>query len=229
MNNRRSIAIAGLLVLASLLVPIAVVLSGFPFAHRYFNLSITLLACGLLSIAFCAVDSARLTWRPVGAAAGIFVLACLFEVAPFRPLFAAFRPFWLEYGDADRAELGRLNASWMGWGEEIMTAGKMLEAACLAGHPAFAGTACTDVKMYNMHWGLWLPGPSIIHVEPYETVKGAPPLDRKSFYLVNRLFLIADKFPIPNIAPDFVVSYRSYALAWVYRGDRLRNAGYQFR
>jgi len=75
---------------------------------------------------------------------------------------------------------------------------------------------------------LWLPGPSIIHIARYETVKDAPPLDRKSFYVVNRLFLIADKFPIPKIAPDFVVSYRGYVLAWVYRGDRLREAGYQF-
>ena len=41
-----------------------------------------------------------------------------------------------------------------------------------------------------MNSGLWLPGPSKIHLEFFVNKKDAPPLDDKSFYIVDRLYLI---------------------------------------
>lgn len=228
--DQPNIVIAGLLMTAALPIPIAAALTGMPFAHRYFNLSIAFLACGLVMAAFAPVRPIWLSrrWFSGALAAGVFVVLCCAETAPFRPLFAAFRPFWLNYTDSQRAELGRLNASWMGWGEEIMSAGKKLEAACLAHDAAFAGTPCTDVTLYVMHSGLWLPGPSVIHLARYAEVSTAPPLGKNSFYVVNRLYLITGAYPIPQIEPDFTVSYRGYVLAWVFRGDRLAESGYRF-
>ena len=221
--------IAFFLILGALLQPVAAALAGMPFANRYFNLSLTLLASGLIMIGLPAVAQIQ-RWSPgISAALSLAIIGGLVaETEPFRPLFAAFRPFWLSYRDPERAELGRLNASWMGWGEEIMKGGKMLESACRAGEPVAAGHPCSEITLYAMNSGLWLPGPSKIHLDSFTNVKDAPPLDSKSFYIMDRLYLIQDVFNIPNIDADLAVEYRGYALAWIFRGDRLAASGYNF-
>ena len=89
-----------------------------PFANRYFNLSLALLASGLIMMGLAAVVQARQWFPGMAAVLSLVVIGGLIaETASFRPLFAAFRPFWLSYSDPQRAELGRLNASWMGWGK----------------------------------------------------------------------------------------------------------------
>jgi hypothetical protein len=222
-------AIAVCLILGALLQPVASALAGMPFANRYFNLSLALLASGLIMIGLPALAQIQ-RWSPgIAAALSLSIIGGLVaETAPFRPLFAAFRPFWLSYGDPGRAELGRLNASWMGWGEEIMKGGKMLESACRAGEPVAAGHPCGEITLYAMNSGLWLPGPSKIHLDSFTNVNDAPPLDSKSFYIVDRLYLIQDVFNIPNIDADLAIEYRGYALAWIFRGDRLAASGYTF-
>jgi hypothetical protein len=221
--------IALILILGALLQPLASVAAGLPFANRYFDLSLALLACGLILVGLPTLTAAAsLRARGFAAVAIAFVLGLVVETAPFRPLFAAFRPFWLSYPDAQRAEPGRLNASWMGWGEEIMTGGKMLEEACEQGDVVVAGHSCRDITLYVMNSGLWLPGPSKIHMDMFASKKDAPPLDDKSFYIVDRLYLIQDVYNIPQIAPDLSVAYRGYDLAWIFRGDRLAASGYRF-
>ena len=79
-----------------------------------------------------------------------------------------------------------------------------------------------------MNSGLWLPGPSKIQLDFFVNKKDAPPLDNKSFYIVDRLYLIQDVYNIPQIEPDFTIAYRGYALAWIFRGDRLAASGYTF-
>ncbi|KFC66793.1 hypothetical protein FG93_04273 [Bosea sp. LC85] len=211
--------------LLSLPLPILAALGGVPFAHRYFNLSLGLLACALilLGLALLRPMQRRIYGHLVTA---LFFLALLVEIAPFRPLFAAFRPLWLTYGDARKAEPGRLNPSWMGWGEDIMIAGKMLEAKCRSGAPELEGVACRDLTLHMMSSGLW-PGRHAIKVLPLDSGKV---LDSKAdYYIVNRLYLIQNFFAVPPIEPDYRVSFRGYDLAWIYRGDRLGAAGYSFR
>ncbi len=113
----------------------------------------------------------------------------------------------------------------MGWGEEIMSAGKALEAACLS-DPALVERPCSEVTLYALHPGLWLPGPRAIRIVTFDKVGDDPPFDARSYYIVNRLYLIQKVHPVPHIAADFTVRYRGYALAWVFRGDRLAQAGY---
>ena len=149
------------------------------------------------------------------------------EMWPFRPLFAAYRPFWLEYGDADRTEPGRLNASWMGWGEDFMRAGKNLEAACIGRSPPFADAECKNVTLAVRHQGEWLPGPREITVRPPSEDEQVSN-DKLLFYEFGRLYLIQEIDRIPPIEPDYTASYRGYSLGWVFRADRLAQSGYTF-
>ncbi|HEV2302257.1 MAG TPA: hypothetical protein VGR91_11875 [Stellaceae bacterium] len=225
----RTITIGLLLVAGALVQPTASVLANLPFANRYFDLSLTLLAGGLVLAgltAFDAIPGTAAPWRRTAMPLAL-ALCLIIETAPFRPLFAAFRPFWLSYADADRAEPGRLNASWMGWGEDVMAAGKMLDAACAARDPAFAGHRCANITLYFMDDGWWLPGPRRIRVRYFPRGRETP-LNDRSFYLLSRLYLIQKVYDSPRIAPDFVVSFRGYVLGWVFRGDRLAASGYHF-
>ena len=224
----RSVTIGLAFLLGALVQPVASALAGLPFASRYFDLSLAILVGGLLIACLALLGDLPVAprWRAVGVLA--LVVCLVAEAAPFRPLFAAFRPFWLSYADAKRAEPGRLNASWMGWGEDDMLAGKMLDAACAAGDPVFAGHACADVTLYMMDDGWWLPGPRHIHVR-YFPRGSKTPFDDKSFYLLSRLYLIEKVYKIPRIAPDFALAFRGYVLGWVFRGDRLAASGYRFQ
>lgn len=213
------------LICLSLPLPVLAALGGVPFAHRYFNISIGLLACAmiLLGLALLRPWQRKLSGYLVTA---LLVLALLAEVAPFRPLFAAFRPAWLSYGDARMAEAGRLNPSWMGWGEDIMIAGKMLEAKCGAGAPELDGVTCGDLTLHMMSSGLW-PGRHAIKVLPLDPTRVLD--SKRDYYIVNRLYLIQNFFAVPPIEPDYRISFRGYDMAWIYRGDRLAAAGYSFR
>lgn len=209
----------------SLPLPILASLGGVPFAHRYFNISIGLLACALilLGLALLRPWQRKLSGYLLAA---LLVLALLIEVAPFRPLFAAFRPAWLSYSDARMAEPGRLNPSWMGWGEDIMIGGKLLEAECRSGAPELDGVACGDLTLHMMSSGSW-PGRHAIKVLPLDPSKVLD--SKRDYYIVNRLYLIQNFFAVPPIEPDYRVSFRGYDMAWIYRGDRLAAAGYSFR
>jgi hypothetical protein len=117
----------------------------------------------------------------------------------------------------------------MGWGEDIVRAGKILEDECRNAGGALNGTRCAEVTLYIAHSGLWLPGASTISVDYLSRVIADPPLDKKSYYAVNRLYLIQNYYPVPKIDPDYVVAHRGYVLSWIYRGDRLRESGYRFK
>ncbi len=217
--------IATFLVVISVALPLAIAVVGIPFAHRYFNVWLFLLASAIIILGlrnFSGPESPS----PIklGAACATLVIL-LAGMAPFGPLFAAYRPFWVTYQDAREAESGRLNASWMGWGEEIMRLGKQVERACLAGDARFAGTPCNEVTLHVMISGRWLPGPSTIQFKAF----GEPVLDAKTFVAHNRLMLIQNAYKKPTIEPDFVAAYDGYALGWAYRGDKLAASGYKLK
>lgn len=209
------------LIVISIVLPVAIAIVGIPFAHRYFNVWLLLLASAIIILAFRSISQTE-KLLPV---AGVALVVLMIGMAPFRPLFAAYRPFWVTYADANEAESGRLNASWMGWGEEITRLGKQIERACLAGDARFAGTPCNEVTLHVMISGRWLPGPGTIQLKSFRE----PVLDTKTFIAHNRLMLIQDAFKKPAIEPDFVASYGGYALAWAYRGDKLATSGYKFQ
>ena len=225
-------AVMAICVIGALSLPILSALAGLPFAHRYFNINIFLLCAALLLPAVVAFDLLNRSHRFFGrlllhSAAVALLVFLVIEMWPFRPLFAAYRPFWLEYGDADRTEPGRLNASWMGWGEDFMRAGKNLEAACIGRAPPFADAECKNVTLAVRHQGEWLPGPREITVRPPSEDEQVSN-DKLLFYEFGRLYLIQEIDRIPPIEPDYTASYRGYSLGWVFRADRLAQSGYTF-
>lgn len=207
----------------TLVMILVALLTNVPIAHRYLDIWL----CGLAIVASgrLAIWAEGREWSKY--ALYLLILVAVAELFPFRPFYASFRPFWIHYDDASQAEPGRLNASWMGWGEEVMLAGKEIEAACGARSQKLAGIDCAHIVLrpYGLT-GTWLPGPATIKIEP--TIPGNPgKMTRTDYYLVSRLTLIQRR-SIPEIAADFVVSYRGYVQAWVYRGDRLLASGYRF-
>ncbi|CAN7508474.1 hypothetical protein LJR090_004214 [Bosea sp. LjRoot90] len=214
-----------LLIVISIALPVAIAVVGIPFAHRYFNVWLFLLASAIIILGLRNVSRLENLSPITLGAVSIFLVALVTGLAPFKPLFAAYRPFWVTYQDAREAESGHLNASWMGWGEEILRLGKQIERACLAGDARFAGTPCNEVTLHVMISGRWLPGPSTIQLKAF----GEPVLDAKTFVAHNRLMLIQNTFKKPAIEPDFVAAYDGYALGWAYRGDKLAASGYKLK
>jgi hypothetical protein len=195
-----------------------------PMAHRYLNLTILVLALSIVTD-FVWMLQRRGVGRGTLPLVGGAVLLAALEAMPFAPLYATFRPFWLEYADGAMAQRGRLNPSWMGWGEEVMTAGKILRRECEAGLTA---APCDSLALHPVHYGLWLAIPEPVRIVPWDDIRGREPMGATDYYVVNRSFLIQGVVPVPTIAPDFTVAARGYGMAWIWRGDRLAAAGYTF-
>lgn len=206
--------------------PVAAVVFAIPVAHRYLNLSILLLVLTLLT------DIVRTDIRRFGAAfslplAALASLSVMVESAPFSPLGTAFRPFWLYYGDAVLPEPGRLNPSWVGWGEEIMQGGKLLEAECRAGNTPLR---CEDLHLHAIPGGAWLRSiPAPFSIDSWWTdLRDIEPVTKSDYYLFNRSNLIQEFVALPKIQPDYRIDYRGYGMVWIWRGDRLAASGYKF-
>lgn len=206
--------------------PVAAAIFAIPVAHRYLNFSILLLVLTLLT------DIVRTDFRRVGTTfslplAALASLTVMVEAAPFSPLGAAFRPFWLNYDDAVLPEPGRLNPSWMGWGEEIMQGGKLIESECRAERTSLP---CEDLHLHAIPGGAWLRStPTPFSIDSWWTdLRGNEPVSESDYYLFNRSNLIQGFVAVPNIAPDYRIDYRNYGMVWIWRGDRLAASGYKF-
>ncbi|MCB8819912.1 hypothetical protein [Microvirga rosea] len=207
-----------------LLMIVAAAVFNVPVAHRYFN--VALLGFALLLLAVHHAWTARLSAALAFAASAVVLAGAALEATPFRPTFASFRPIWLNYTDAASAQSGGLNPSWMGWGEEVMLIGKQLEDACSRNEANAFGEGCSKVVLrpFSYH-GRWLPGSKDIKIEATFQVGQDGKMTANDYYVASRLGLL-QLSNIPQIPPDFVVSYRGFVQAWAWRGDRLKAAGY---
>jgi hypothetical protein len=212
-----------------LLMILAALATNIPIAHRYLNIWIYAAALVLVGRLVLMLVSSHSGQRIAPALLPTIVFAVLAETADFKPLFAAYRPFWAHYGDAERAEPGRLNPSWMGWGEDLMLAGKAMEKACHSNNGMLNGEPCTGITLRPFGYqGTWLPGPVTVRLAETSHFVGDPSkMTARDYYLANRLSLIQSR-DIPNVPAEFVVAFEGYVLGWVYRGDALSRAGYQF-
>lgn len=195
-----------------------------PIANRYLNIGIA--GLGLTAAMLCIAISTR--YRQVPATVGLMavVVALLVELAPFRPTHAAFRPFWLDYPSPSRAEPGGLNPSWVSWGEELMLAGKQIENDCLQNNYRLQGVPCGEITLRTvLYSGRWLPGPKVIRTEITYPIGNPQFMTERDYYVLNRLTLMQG-LNIPQIAPDYTVDVRGFTIGWVWRGDRLKAAGY---
>lgn len=198
-----------------------------PLANRYLNIPLLLLMLAALLVIFSRLNgiaSAARASSPLSVVvACICALVLVWEVLPFRPLFAAFRPFWLNYDDGHFAEPGRLNPSWMGWGEERALLGREFEKWC-----ATSIGGCADVRVFHLYYGRWLPErdrPFAIH--DWADVAGKEPLGDKDFYMFSRTRIVQGT-PQPKAKPIVVLAFRGYEMAWIYRGSDLAREDYRF-
>ncbi|CAO3440077.1 hypothetical protein [Azospirillum argentinense] len=230
---RRPAAIHALFGLA-LVAPLLLALLGTPTFQRYMNIPILLF---ILTAAVLAFDVWALLLRGTGrpiriAAVGVLALLVVMEIAPFRPLYAAFRPLALSYPDPDRPRPGHPNFSWTGWGEETMLAGKELARRCAAAPDGrLDGVPCDGLTLrpvYISHWPS--SGESGVRTVPSGIADpDSWPDGPSDHYVINRQSVVGGILrAFPPVAPEFEVRYRGFAMAWVFRGDRLRAAGYRF-
>jgi hypothetical protein len=222
----------------ALLMPLAFGLGQIPVGNKYLSISLLLLALSAVLRAVLVLSSHRIGTRAVctSAIAGLL----LWEVLPFRPVYAAFRPVWANYDGVYNVTpiIGRLNPSWLGWGEEIMIAGEVLERQCSglkdAATAAGAETPCTSLNLYSAYPGSWLASGDefTVRLMPFgdswlrEQEYGYTNHD---YYVLNRSSIVQkfQRFPT-NVQPEFVLAFRGYVQAWVFRGDHLQDAGFRF-
>ncbi|MCB8820199.1 hypothetical protein [Microvirga rosea] len=195
-----------------------------PVSNRYINIGLA--GVGLIAalISVAALERSRLAFAIAGP---MIIVAIILELLPFRPSFAAFRPFWVEYPSGEHTEPGGLNPSWVGWGEEVMLAGKQIEEDCIRNSNQLNNVSCADIKLRPVrYYGRWLPGPKIINVVPTFPVGDPSTMTDRDYYVIGRLPLMQGMI-IPKISPEYALTARGYTLGWVWRGDRLREAGFK--
>jgi hypothetical protein len=206
---------------------------GAPTFSRYMNLPILLWVATAFLL---AVPLLGVIWRRGSgwqlASAALLCALLVAEIAPFRPLYAAFRPIMLSYPEADRALPGHLNFSWTGWGEETLLAGKELARRCRkAPGGRIDGVACAELTIEAYYPSEWLPGRNETVQSVSGRIRGPDnwPAGPQNYYVVNRQAVVGGLLSaLPEQTPEFAVRYRGFAIAWVYRGDRLKASGYRF-
>lgn len=226
----RSAPFFDLMFAIAVVTPGILALMNTPTFNRYLNVPI-------LWAAIVMVVRIMLVWMPVmqgrrwaWLAWPTLAVAMIVEIAPFRPLYAAFRPITVNYPEPDAPAPGHLNFSWTGWGEEAMLAGKQIDAACRP-RGELAGVACAQIGIWSIYNARWFPlRAGGVHQRGGSFVMDdAWPSGADTYYVINRQLIAGGLLQtFPDIAPDFVVSYRGFVMAWVFRGDRLKNAGYRF-
>lgn len=198
-----------------------------PLANRYLNIPLLLLLLAALLVVFGRLNRIASTARVPNALSVMVACICavslVWEVLPFRPLFAAFRPFWLNYADAHFAEPGRLNPSWMGWGEERALLGREFEKWC-----ATVTGRCAGARVYHLYYGRWLPERDRpFAILDWAGVANREPLGENDFYMLGRTRIIQG-MPQPKSKPVVTLAFRGYEMAWVYRGSDLAREDYKF-
>lgn len=198
-----------------------------PLANRYLNIPLMLLLSAALIVVFSRLN--RIAYQVRGSnvmaivVAGICALSLVWEVLPFRPLFAAFRPYWVNYDDAHFAEPGRMNPSWVGWGEERALLGRKFEKWCVT-----AVSSCAGAQVYHLYYGRWLPErPRVFVIHDWANVAGHEPLGDNDFYMFGRTKIVQG-IPQPKSKPIATLAFRGYEMAWMYRGSDLAREGYRF-
>ena len=211
--------LSALLWLAYALVLLAVLLA-VPLNSKYLSISIFIVA---VVVAIRALQvAAPISSKAWNLGALCIVAVTLLELAAFAPLYATFRPFWLDYGDVE-PKPGAVNASWVGWGEEAMQAGLVIQSACASNNGKFEGTPCKDIRLHAGYFGMWL-GPHEIS----QDVGLSPSFNTNAdFFILNRSLLVQSPATLkPTIPPVFTIDARGYPMAWVYRGDQLAASGW---
>lgn len=218
-----------------------------PLCNRYFNIFLLLFCCIVCVLWMNAVSS--LSKPAARTAAGIMVALLLVEVIPFRPVYTAFRPFWSSYADSVPARTVG-NPSWTGWGEEVMLAGKKIERM-ISGRSTQLCSSGKRTALYFFYPGDFLHScggslldlklvvpdtPAVVSDAQMQLGKQGKTCQKSAvsygcndLFLLNRTDCITGPLVFPDeVPPLFTISYRGYPMAWVWQGDKLKQAGISF-
>lgn len=218
--------------IACLAVPFFFGVFQMPVVNRYFNVMLFALVLAILIPSLALLD--RLPGRAATALAGAAGLVLLAEVLPFRPLMAPFRPIWADYGAAYNTvadEPGRLNPWWTGWGEELGLLGPAIRRDCEARGAGACDRATIGVVVNDL--GVrWLEEGQPIEVIEYQRDLPETVYTADTYFVVNRLCFVTQaqcgEFPA-GVWPEATLDFRGYVQAWVFRGDRLKEAGFHWK
>jgi hypothetical protein len=229
-------------------VPVVWGISQLPICNRYLNIFLFLL---VLIICIKFINAlAQLPKKATFPIVTIAILLLFAEILPFGPVYMAFRPVWSSFPDKNIPEPTLGNPSWVGWGEEVMIAGKKVEQL-IRGHSAVRCEKNNTPTLYTLYAGDYLTmsgnlpfdikyvlKDSLFYRYDVEKllsrsgktcVKSQVVYDSCAFILVSRYNFIVDDIPFPRtVAPLFTISYRGYPQAWMWRGDALKKAGVVF-
>lgn len=226
----RALPFFDLMFAIAIVTPGILALMNTPTFNRYLNLPILwaaiVMVVRIVDVWLPVMHTRRWGWLAWSAV----VVAMIVEIAPFRPLYAAFRPITVNYSGADGPAPGHLNFSWTGWGEEAILAGKLIDEACRK-DGRLAGVGCAKIGIWSVYNARWFPrsGSKVHQVGGGYVTGDAWPAGPDTYYVLNRQLIAGGLLHnFPEISPDFVVGYRGFTMAWVFRGDRLKSAGYRF-
>ena len=217
-----------LLITTGIALPLIFGLGQIPVSNKFLNIGLFLTAIGIILKTTASLTGLSVTKKATFCF--VFVTLLILEVLPFRPVYGAFRPIWSHYDDSNTPILGQLNPSWLGWGEEAMLAGQHIETQCrISGNNTLNGIPCESITLYVRYWGEWLNENTNIKVLPHNSLlqKEEFSYPATDYYVINRLAIVQSvEFPM-EVEPEFVISFRGYIIAWVFRFDRIKEGGYE--
>jgi hypothetical protein len=222
-DDEKLSASLGILLWVAYVMALLAIVMHVPIGNKYLCISILIIAIVVL------VRSLELLPQVPQLAArshyvlGLAALLMIVEVAPFAPLYASFRPIWIEYRDRE-PKPGMLNASWLGWGEEAMQAGKLLEARCRSANGMLDGVDCRQLHLHLGYFGAWLGRHDI---SQDMSIANSQLSSSADYYVFNRSMLVQGAASLwPKIDATLVITARGYPMAWIYRGDKLAASGW---
>ncbi|UZE48097.1 hypothetical protein ONR75_25135 [Rhodopseudomonas sp. P2A-2r] len=106
-----------LMFVIAVVTPGMLALMNTPTFNRYLNIPILwaaiVMVVRIIDVWMPLLQARRRAWLALPSV----IVLMIAEVAPFRPLYAAFRPITVDYPEADTPLPGHLNFSWTGWGK----------------------------------------------------------------------------------------------------------------
>ncbi|MDB5582177.1 MAG: hypothetical protein JWR80_7353 [Bradyrhizobium sp.] len=111
-----------------------------------------------------------------------------------------------------------------------MLASKLIDDECRK-QGQLARVNCGKICIWSVYNARWYPKQGAqVHQSGGGYVTGKDwPAGADTYYVIDRQLVAGELLQtFPAIAPDFVVGYRGFAMARVFRSDRLRSFDYSF-
>jgi hypothetical protein len=202
-------AIAGI----CLLFPTLYTLTDTPVNLRYLNLFIFTVAFFGFMVVLAIVKTWPVRRQIIGGV--VLLTGIILELSMYRPVIASFRPFWstVDAAYGREPQPGVLKGGWNGWGEEIFLAGERI-----AREYRKPGES---IRIFSGYYGAWLQNDTSIKVFDARTRDRA--VNSTDYYVINRAHY-ETQYPFPfGKTPLFTIDYNGRVMAWVFRGDQLRD------